>query len=414
MISLQDKRIGMVLAIAILGIYSVLAVVAHSDGFIWDEGRYVEYAKNLAQGFYASDDNPDFTNGPGYPFVLYPIAAADLSLVFARLLNAVFVAAACWLVWATVRHYAGHGWAVVAALFVALHPSLLRLGPFIMTEPLAVFCIATFAWSFCKAIRSSGIDWKAILVAAFALGWLMLTRVFFGPVIMATTIIAVLLWLLAKWMRRSISRALIILGLAFAMCIPYLAYTQAKTGRFLCWSTNSGELHYWLTSHNEGENGHWFSSEAVFTRPELKVNHETFYRKLLTMRVLDRDEAFKQKAREQFRSAPLKVAYNWACNVSRLVLGFPRAFEAEELRTVVLVVFNGVLFLALAAGMIMAVTRPGAVPSELWLLALMAAVYLGGSTLAPSLPRYLLPVLPLLVPTVAYTCGQFYVISRKQ
>lgn len=413
MISNSETRTGVMLAAAACVIYSVLAVVCHSDQLIWDEDRYLGCARDLTQGFLVRDDNPDFTNGPGYPLVLYPVVATGMSLIVARLLNAVFIGAATWLVWATARSYAGGAWAVGAAGFVALHPSLLRLGPYLMTEPLTMCCISAFVWSFCKALRSPTLSWPMMLGASFWFAWLTLTRVFFGPVLMATTVIALLLWMFVRSMRRPVMRALVIFSLAFAMCVPYLAYTQAKTGRFLCWSTNGGELLYWLTSHHEGENGHWFSSEAVFTKPELKGNHEAFYRELMAMRVLDQDVAFKEKARKQLRSAPLKVAYNWACNVNRLVFGFPRAFEVEELKTVALVVCNGMLVVAFGIALAAAALRPREVPGEIWLLVAMTAVYLGGATLAPALPRYLLPMAPLMAVAIGHSLHKFHILVRE-
>lgn len=413
MIPNSEKRTGVMLAAAACVIYAVLAVLCHSDQLIWDEGRYLGCARDLTQGFLVRDDNPDFTNGPGYPLVLYPVVAGGMSLIIARLLNAIFIGAATWFVWATIRPYAGGAWAAGGAVFVALHPSLLRLGPYIMTEPVTMCCITAFMWSFCNALRRPTMSWPVILAASFSFAWLTLTRVFFGPVLMATTAVAVLLGIFVRGMRRPVMRALVIFGLAFAMCVPYLAYTQAKTGRFLCWSTNGGELLYWLTSHHEGENGHWFASEAVFTRPELKRNHEAFYRELMAMRVLDQDVAFKEKAREQFRSAPLKVAYNWACNVSRLVLGFPRAFETEELKTVALVVWNGVLLAAFGAALAGLTTRWRHAPPELCLLAAMTGVYLGGATLAPALPRYLLPTVPLMTVVIAHSFHKFRILLRN-
>ena len=86
-----------------LAIYVLLAFLCHSDQLIWDEGRYLDGARNLSHGFFVPDDNPNFLNGPGYPLVLLPVVALDASLLWARILNGLFVALAGVLVFRTVR-----------------------------------------------------------------------------------------------------------------------------------------------------------------------------------------------------------------------------------------------------------------------------------------------------------------------
>jgi 4-amino-4-deoxy-L-arabinose transferase-like glycosyltransferase len=158
-------------------------------------------------------------------------------------------------------------WAV--ALVTALHPSLVRTASYLMTEALALCCIAGFAWAFTAALRAEKSVGDLDLAAAFAFAWLTLTRVFFGNVIMAAIAFIVLFLPFWKSQRRMLLRALAVMALALVMCVPWLAYTKSKTGDFPCWSTNGGELLYWATSTHEGENGHWFSEEEAQNMPEL-------------------------------------------------------------------------------------------------------------------------------------------------
>ncbi|HCN77421.1 MAG TPA: hypothetical protein DIT13_09545, partial [Verrucomicrobiales bacterium] len=107
---------GLLAALAVAAVYSTLAVLRHSDALIWDEGRYLDCARNMTRGFYATDDNPDFVNGPGYPIVLLPFVLAGAEgLLPARLLNAFFMAGAAWFAWLLLRHYAGAAWAAAVA-----------------------------------------------------------------------------------------------------------------------------------------------------------------------------------------------------------------------------------------------------------------------------------------------------------
>lgn len=390
------SRTGVLLMVVTLVIYTALALVRHSDTLIWDEDRYLAYATNLTQGFYVTDAKPDFVNGPGYPILLMPFVSGPKAWLWARLLNGVFMAGAVGFVWVTLRAYTGKLWSAAGALLTGLHPTLLWMGFSIMTEPLATFCLTGFVWAFTQALRIHRWSWKWVGIAALFLGWLILTRVFFGHVLMATSALCVGLWVCIKAWRPALLRALAIMAGALLICVPYLAYTQAKTGEFLCWSTNSGELLYWMTSHHEGENGHWFSTKDVQEHPELAPLHDAFYEQVMTQPVAQREEMFKATAMANLRANPKRVVYNWACNITRLAFGFPRSHQPEELRCIVLIMVNGpLIFMALVAGAV-GLRFWKSVPVEIWLLMGFTAFYLGGSTLAPSLPRYFVPMVPVL------------------
>ncbi len=375
----------------------VLNVIAtdHRD-FIWDEGRYHKYAQHLTQGFYVTPEKPDIVNGPGYPLVLAPLIAAGMPTMGLRMLNALFMALAVWFSFRAVLPYAGRRWALTVAWVTLLHPSLVRAGPYLMTEALAVCCIAGFAWAFSAALREEKWRWSLILAAGFAFGWLTLTRVFFGNVIMAASVFLVVMLIVWKSQRERLLRALVVMAVSFAMCLPWLAFTHAKTGDLICWSTNSGELLYWMTSTHEGENGHWFSVEEAQSTPELVKHHREFYLKYYEMSVKDREEAFTKIAMEQLRANPFGVYKNWLSNLCRLVFGFPRSFQAENFLNVGLVVVNGPILFAAVISLWFGLKKWRSQPVEVLLMALLLFIYLGGSTVAPGLPRYTAVVWPWL------------------
>ena len=375
--------------------YIAVTLLAHRPDLIWDEGRYLGYAENLTHGFYAPSENPDVINGPGYPLVLAGLLLVKVPLLGLRLFNAVFMALAAWFSFRAVLPYAGKRWALAVALVTAFHPSLVRTAPYLMTEALSIGCIAGFAWAFTTAMRAEKSSWMTILAAAFAFGWLTLTRVFFGNVIMASLAFLVLLLPLWKSQRTVLLRALAVLALAFAMCVPWLAYTKAKTGDMLCWSTNAGELLYWATSTHEGENGHWFSEEDAQNKPELVANgHREFYQANYYLPVKEREAALKKKALENIRANPTGVIKNWLSNWGRLVFGVPRSYQAEELIMLVLVAVNGPLVLAVLSALWVGWRCRGTMPAEILILALMTFIYLGGTSLLPGLPRYTIVVWP--------------------
>jgi 4-amino-4-deoxy-L-arabinose transferase-like glycosyltransferase len=395
----------LVLFVATVVLYTALAFICHSDQLIWDEPRYLDCARELSKGHLASENNTDFINGPGYPVVLWPFVAAKVSLIWPRILNALFIAVSGVLLHRTVRHYAGMRWATAAALMVVLHPNLLRLGPYLMTEPLTLFCVCAFIWAFTSALRAPCHSWRWIAAASFAFAYLIMTRVIFGHVVLVMLIGALGAMLFFKSIRTALARTALISALTFALCIPYLAYTKANTGQNLCWSTNGGELLYWMTSHNPGENGHWFSYDDATTLPELAPNHKEFIVRVNKLTVPEREAEFAKAAREHFQSSPAAVARNWVCNVSRLFFGFPRSFRAEEVIILPIILFNAPLLFLLAAAVLVAARRPRSVPPEIAILFIFALIYFGGSTLASGLPRYFLIITPplwLFVSTVLH------------
>lgn len=385
-----------VLFTVLLVIYAVLAVALHSTNFIWDEARYVECAGNLSRGWLASEGNTDFVNGPGYPLVLWPFVASGASLLFARLVNALLIAAAAVLIRRSVLPYAGEKWALLSALVVALHPNLVRLAPYLMTEPLTTFCIAAFAFTFTTALREPCHSIRWIAAAAVAFAYLIMTRVIFGHVVLVLFAGSFGAMLLFKSHRIALARTAVISAMAFALCLPYLAYTKKHTGHALCWSTNGGELLYWATSHYPGENGHWFSYDDATTLPELAPNHKAFIERVNKLSVPGREAEFGKAAREHIREDPLAVAKNWLCNLSRLAFGFPRSFQVEDITLVPVILFNAPLLFLLGLAMLLSVRCLRDLPAEVLILFCFAAIYLGGSSLASGLPRYFLIITPLL------------------
>ncbi len=391
----STKHLEFLLLGGTLLLYIAVTILSHRPDLIWDEGRYLWFAKSLTQGSYITPEKPDIINGPGYPLVLAGLLLVKTPLLGLRMFNAVFMALAAWFSFRAVLPYAGKRWALGVALITALHPSLVRTAPYLMTEALAVCCIAGFGWAFTAALRAEKWNWLVILAAAFAFAWLTMTRVFFGNVLMVFTVFLIALLPFWQSQRGRLLRSLVVMAVSFAMCVPWLAYTKAKTGDMLCWSTNGGELLYWATSTHEGENGHWFSEEDAQNKPELVANgHRDFYKANYYLPVKEREAALKKKALENIRANPKGVFKNWLCNWGRLIFGFPRSYQAEELIMLVLVAVNGPLVLSVLLAFFVGWRNWRSLPGEILLLALMIFIYLGGTSLLPGLPRYTIVVWP--------------------
>ena len=56
-----------------------------NDALEGDEGRYVDYARNMLQGFYTPADAINLISGPGYPFILMPLVLFDVPIMYLAL-----------------------------------------------------------------------------------------------------------------------------------------------------------------------------------------------------------------------------------------------------------------------------------------------------------------------------------------
>jgi hypothetical protein len=73
----STQRLELLLLGGTLLVHGVVTLLAHRPDLIWDEGRYLWFAKNLTQGFYLTPRCRTCINGPGYPLVLAPMLLAE-------------------------------------------------------------------------------------------------------------------------------------------------------------------------------------------------------------------------------------------------------------------------------------------------------------------------------------------------
>jgi 4-amino-4-deoxy-L-arabinose transferase-like glycosyltransferase len=399
-LGMSARTTAKVLSVLVVLAYWLLAALLHPAGLEGDEQRYYDDAVRLTQGYFVSDDHPRIFNGPGYPFFLYPFVKAGASLTVIRFTGALLIGCSAWFLFLAARRLMPDGWALATAAFCSFHPNLLRQGHMLMTEPLTQVLLAVFLWCFIQALQRER-HWIRWAVGAAVSIWLIaMTRVFMGHVITAMIVFSASLILLKPIRTEARKTFYIMLG-AFLLCTPYLRFTHQKTGSYLLWSTSAGELLYWLSSHEGGENGHWYHESEVFTRPELKERHADFFRSIEPLGPLEREAKFKEAAVARIQESPKAFVWNWFANVTRLFFGFPRSLEPEKLTTLPLFICNGLLLAGTVLGLLLAWVRRESVGPTLGLLLLMSFIFTGGSTLAPALPRYFLGIVPVIAVAAA-------------
>jgi hypothetical protein len=75
----------------LLAFFMAMALWQAKGDYEADGWRYIQNARNLMHGFFASPDTLMFWNGPGYPIFLVPFLALKLPLKLAYAANAVFM-----------------------------------------------------------------------------------------------------------------------------------------------------------------------------------------------------------------------------------------------------------------------------------------------------------------------------------
>jgi len=381
---------GRTLLLALAALYAALLIAFADLEYKSDSGRYVKFASNLAQGFYSPREQLDLTNGPGYPLVLAPIALVGLPWFLAKAFNLGFLLGAAAYVMATVRLYVPGGRALLAGAVLGLYPPALVYASSISSEPITLFLVSGLGYHLCRAHRDEG--WSQVAAAAAFLGYLALTKIFFGYVITAALAAAavVLAWRRTPSARRN---AAIAAG-ALLVCVPWLAYTYSLTGKAFYWGTPGGDTLYWMTSPFPDEYGDWFAKPRRVAAGAVQQRHAPFIDSMDDLPDDEKDRLYRKKALEHIRAHPGKFVRNWLMNVSRMLFNYPYSYTPQKPGTFLYLLPNLIVLpLALGAVPVWA-ARWRRVPAEIWSLGFLIVVSFGGSSLVSAEGRQFMVLLP--------------------
>jgi len=385
----------------LLAIYLGVTLWSWPQGWVADEGRYLQFAANLCQGRYALADDNFLWNGPGYPLVLAVWRAAGLPPEWARLTGAGFLFLAAVLLAHWMALYVPHRWALGTAWALGLHVPLYAGLGVLMTESLAACLVCGACYAAAAALRTG--RRTATLCAGVLLGCLALTKVFFGYVLLGGLLIYGVA-AVARWRRPAVRRMAAIYLVGLLTAVPYLAYTYHLTGRVFYWSNCGGLSLYWMSTPYAEEWGDWFHREDVYGRPEL-ARHRPVFDSVAALSPVDRDAAFRRRAVDNILARPEKYLRNVAANVTRIWFSFPYSYTPQKLTTLFYVLPNSLLLSGLVfAGVVLWTRRPPGV-GDCHLVLVLMGLTLAGSSLLSAYARMLAPVVPcayFLVGLAAY------------
>ncbi len=383
-----------------------------------DEIRYVDFAHNLLHGFYSPPaPNINLWNGPGYPLMLLPFIALHVPALYITLMNAVYQYLAVVFLYKTLKLVANHKIAATCGLLFAIYPNALSMLPILYTEAFTCFLVSSFMYAvtafYFKRDRKYGIT------AGLLLGYLILTKIIFGYVIVICLAVCLAALLFKKYRTRTL-RSVKILLIAFAVCVPYLSYTWHVTGRIFYWGNSGGMSLYWMSTPYEHEYGDWklpnLSNNqypTLYKSAEadaiLKKNHAKELKSILRNNEILQDDLFKQKALENIKNNPLKFLGNYCYNFSRMLFNYPYSYAYQDGAILRNIITGSLILWGSLIGIVLTALNWRNIISSLKLLLLITGVYLLLSGALSAYPRQL----DVMVPVLLFWAG-FLIANTKR
>ncbi|WP_289038251.1 hypothetical protein [uncultured Zobellia sp.] len=394
----------------LLGVYIIVVLLFSKNDFFGDESRHYHYAQNITNGFYESSDNPSFRNGPGYPMILAPFIAIGTDLILPKLLNALLLFLALVYFKKTIDLFTKNNLALLFVYMLGLYPPIIRYTPLLYSEPLTYLTLCGMAYHYCKATIEKHYDWHNILIAAAYLGLLVLTKIIYLQVILASLFF---LGILSIWRRNiEVKVSLLVLGSGFLFITPYLFYAYTLTGKPLYVGTGGGEILYHRSTPFENEFGSWFSREDILKGQnpdyipssgvyedltELSKNHREFYMTIENMSHIERDSAFKSAAIENMKMHPIKYLKNTIASVGRFAFHYPFSYRPQNFNTYGFMIPNAFLLMLWGLSLYPFFLVRKTFPYSIQALMVFSLIYAGGIILLDGRGRNFVVMAPVLI-----------------
>jgi 4-amino-4-deoxy-L-arabinose transferase-like glycosyltransferase len=268
-------------------------------------------------------------------------------------------------------------------------PLYIELG-LLMTESLAVCLI-------CGAFLAAGVALRtgsrmAIVLAGLFLGYLALTKVFFGYVLLGGLVVYGISAAVAQT-HPSLRRMAAIYLIGLLATVPYLVYTYQLTGKVFYWSNCGGLSLYWMSTPYDGEWGDWFHPADVQQRSEL-ARHRPLFDSIADLPAIEKDAALRRHAIDNIASHPAKFLRNVAANISRMWYSFPYSYTPQKLTTLFYAVPGSLLLSTLIIAMVVLYARRPVGVSDCHLTIVFMVLTFAGSAVLSACPRMLEPIVP--------------------
>ena len=388
--------------------YFALIIIQHNASLFGDEGRYLQFAENLLNGFY-SPPPPQINlwNGPGFPLYLLPFTAFNLPNIFIKLFNALLYYAVLLLFHKSLSRFLDARKALLYTMVFGCYYMPYKSLPHILSETFTIFLVAlTVLYAFYyfsdgkkSAMHSTGF--------ALLLAYLALTKVIFGEVYVVAFMTFIVLFLATKNILYRRAAFLILGGLLF--CLPYLYYTYSLTGRIFYWSNAGGMSMYWMSNPVQYEWGEWHNDSLnspqlnAESREMLKKNHEADFRLINQYQGVERDDKYKDLAMQNVTSHLVKILINWVANWSRMFFNYPVSYVPFRLSTFGNMLANIPLLILLIYAAVQTWKKKNRLPFALKFLLIITGIYLFGTSTLSAYDRMFYIMIPVFGIWIAYS-----------
>ena len=382
----------------LLVLYILLLIFFSNKDFIQDEERYIQYANNIVEGYYTPKELTRLTNGPGYPLILVPFAIFKAPIVYAKFLNALFLFFAVYYFYLTLSIFLNRNKAIIYSYFLGLYPPVIRYLLLIQPEVFTYFLFCLFIYYLFYTRE----NFKKIIILGSIFGLIILTRVLFGWVALAG-IIFYLSYLFIK-KNSAIKLYTYIFLTALLFCLPYLTYTYSLTGKIFYWSTNSGDVLYWMSSPIDGEYGNppneEYSSKIFFKKFSQRDKFYSEFKNVISE--YDRDSIKMKKALSNIKKYPFNYLRNCFFNTSRLIFNFPNSFEYQNPKNLAYIIPNSFLLFLFIFSIYPTIKLREHIPYSFYFILFIFIVYLGGSIFVSAVGRFSIVIVPLVLFNILY------------
>ncbi|MEP7108362.1 MAG: hypothetical protein ABI760_10265 [Ferruginibacter sp.] len=328
--------------------YITYILISPTQGTKGDEGRYLEFANNLIHGFYSTPP-PDINlwNGPGYPVLLMPFVALHLPLICMSLMNGVLYYLSVILLFKTLRQFVSLNKAVVFSLFWACYYISFEEMNYILPEVFTSFLISLLLFNLVRSFDSGNKSKRNAIYSGLIMGFIVLTKVIFGYVILCMFIGIGIGWVVNRRLF-NYKRGILIMLISLGTILPYLVYTWHLTDKIYYLSNSGGMSLYWMSSPDENEVGDWYHARVVRQTDTLNSGidvdtklipgwnnylyskHSKDIQEINKYTGVERDNAYKKIAINNIKRYPLKYLKNCISNCERLFFGFPYSYRVQR------------------------------------------------------------------------------------
>lgn len=389
-----------------LFLYAFVILINKWPTLYGDEIRYADFAWHLLHGYY-SPPKPhiDLWNGPGYPLTIVPFMWLKIHSLTITLMNAVYQYLAIVFLYKALKLVTSHKIALLFTLPLAIYPNALSILPIMYTEAFTCFLVSSFIYSLALCYTRGSIKYG--IVAGLVLGYLTLTKIIFGFVLLIGLVTCLIL-LLFKKNRPYHLLSVKVLLIAFAVTLPYLGYTYHLTGKAFYWGNSGGMSLYWMSTPYNNEYGDWKLPELsnnqypmLFKSPEgasmLKKNHAIEVGFILKHNAIEQDALFKQAAIRNIENHPFKFIANYYYNCSRMIFNFPYSYSYQDGAIVGNIIRGSLLLWSSLIGIAVTLLNWRRIIYPVKFLLLLTGIYLALSGALSAYPRQLDVMVPVLL-----------------